>query len=83
MRASGLIVTRGSRLPLFGTGLLLLLIALWANREHPGIALRLELRFSSGMRVPDRLTGVADTFAGGGPGGRRQRPDLAVGEGER
>jgi MFS family permease len=27
------------RLPLFATGFLLLLIGLWANREHPGIAL--------------------------------------------
>jgi MFS family permease len=27
------------RLPLFATGFVLLLIALWANREHPGIAL--------------------------------------------
>ena len=32
-------IADATRLPLFATGFLLLLIGLWANREHPGIAL--------------------------------------------
>ena len=51
--------------------------------QHPGVALGLELGLARGEGLGDPAAGLADPLARLGLGGRRQRADLAVGEGER
>ena len=50
--------------------------------EHPGVALGLELGLPGGQRLGDGAAGGAHPLAGLRLGGRRQRPDLAVGQGQ-
>ena len=51
--------------------------------EDPLVALGLELGLAGGERLGDPAAGLADALAGLGLRARGQRPDLAVGEGER
>ena len=51
--------------------------------QHPLLVLGLEDGLPGGERLVDRAAGLADALAGVLAGLRRQRADLAVGEGER